>query len=103
MDFKPSTDDPRVSLQGMRVLEAFMLDVYKEIAGADVARFSRLPSGTLYPILLRFESAGWLSSRWEEIDPKHAGRPRRRLYRLTPTGAVRAQTIFSEFHGLVPV
>ena len=33
-----------------------------------------------------------MSSRWEELDPREAGRPARRYYRLTPDGlrAVRA-------------
>lgn len=43
--------------------------------------------GTLYKALRRMEEAGLLSSRWE--DPQialDAGRPRRRLYRVTPDG-----------------
>ena len=47
-------------------------------------------SGTLYPLLLRFEAAGWLTSEWEDVDPKEVGRPRKRFYRLTPTGRARA-------------
>ncbi|MGH8217115.1 MAG: helix-turn-helix transcriptional regulator, partial [Steroidobacteraceae bacterium] len=53
--------------------------------------------GTLYPILLRLESAGWFASRWENIDPARAGRPRRRLYRFTSTGLSRASEIFASF------
>jgi PadR family transcriptional regulator, regulatory protein PadR len=44
--------------------------------------------GTLYKALARLETAGLLESRWE--DPElavAAGRPRRRLYRVTPLGA----------------
>jgi DNA-binding PadR family transcriptional regulator len=32
------------------------------------------------------EDQGWLTSRWEEIDPRAEGRPARRCYRLTPDG-----------------
>lgn len=90
-------DEPRISLQAMRVLNAFLADPNTELAGADIARLSSLASGTLYPILLRFESAGWLKSRWEDLDPARAGRPRRRLYRFTPTGIARASSLMGEF------
>lgn len=90
-------NEPRITLQAMRVLNAFLVDVHEELAGSDVARVSALASGTLYPILLRFESAGWLKSRWEDLDPAQAGRPRRRLYRFTPNGLARANAILGEF------
>lgn len=52
----------------------------------------RDPSGTIHPILARLEQAGWLESRWEEIDPSEKGRPRRRYYRFTSDGAALACT-----------
>jgi DNA-binding PadR family transcriptional regulator len=90
--------DVRMSLQTLRVLEAFLEEPGEQLAGADVARRGHLASGTLYPILLRLESAGWLTSRWENIDPSDAGRPRRRLYRITPTGLRRAAEVFATFN-----
>jgi DNA-binding PadR family transcriptional regulator len=48
-------------------------------------------SGTVYPILMRLERAAWLESEWEEIDPRQAGRPRKRLYRLRALGYNKAQ------------
>jgi DNA-binding PadR family transcriptional regulator len=87
----------RLSLQTLRVLEAFLEDPTAELAGADVHRRSGIASGTLYPNLLRLEAAGWLNSRWEAIDPSAAGRPRRRLYRLTRTGLARASEVFASF------
>jgi PadR family transcriptional regulator, regulatory protein PadR len=94
--------DVRISLQTLRVLEAFLENPADELAGADVQKRSGLASGTLYPILLRLESAGWFVSRWEAIDPAAAGRPRRRLYRLTPNGLTRASGIFASFGRGVP-
>jgi PadR family transcriptional regulator, regulatory protein PadR len=85
----------RISLQTLHALEAFLENPAQELSGADVHRRSGLASGTLYPILLRLESAGWFVSRWETIDPASAGRPRRRLYRLTPGGLARASEIFA--------
>lgn len=87
----------RMSLQTLRVLEAFLENPTDELAGADVRKRGGLASGTLYPILLRLESAGWFVSRWEAVDPCSIGRPRRRLYRLTPTGLGRASQIFATF------
>lgn len=87
----------RISLQTLRVLEAFLERPAEELAGTDVQKRSGLASGTLYPILLRLESAGWFSSRWENIDPARAGRPRRRLYRFTSSGLSQASEIFASF------
>jgi len=87
----------RMSLQTLRTLEAFLESPSDEMSGSDVQKRSGLASGTLYPILLRLESAGWFVSRWEAVDPASVGRPRRRLYRLTPSGLARASEVFASF------
>jgi PadR family transcriptional regulator, regulatory protein PadR len=88
----------RMSLQTLRVLEVFLENPTEQLAGADVHQRCGIASGTLYPILLRLESAGWFVSQWESIDPSVAGRPRRRLYRLTSTGLRRASEVFASFN-----
>jgi len=90
--------DVRISLQTLRVLEAFLENPTDPLSGAEVHQRCGLASGTLYPILLRLEAAGWFVSRWESIDPSVAGRPRRRLYRLTQTGLKRASEVFASFN-----
>lgn len=50
--------------------------------------------GTLYKALGRLESAGLLSSRWE--DPAPEGRPRRRLYTVTGAGERALVTVHRE-------
>ncbi len=87
----------RMSLQTLRVLEAFLENPTDQLSGADVQKRGHLSSGTLYPILLRLESAGWLVSRWEQVDPASVGRPRRRLYRLTSSGLRRTGEVFATF------
>lgn len=57
-----------------------------ELAKGEAAR-KLLGHGTIYKALDRLEKGGLLSSRWEVIDESEAGRPRRRLYQLTGTGA----------------
>jgi DNA-binding PadR family transcriptional regulator len=89
--------DVRMSLQTLKVLDAFLESPADPLSGAEVMQRCQLASGTLYPILLRLESAGWFVSRWETIDPSSAGRPRRRFYRLTPTGLRRAGEVFAGF------
>ena len=97
---KQSTIEPRITLQSLRVLRAFMEDPQREYAGSDLFAATRLASGTLYPILLRFESAGWLKSRWEDVDPVEVARPKKRLYRITPSGVRSADEFLSEFQGV---
>ena len=63
----------RMSLQTLRVLEAFLENPTVQLAGADVHQRCGIASGTLYPILLRLESAGWFVSQWESVDPSSAG------------------------------
>jgi PadR family transcriptional regulator PadR len=69
------------------VLRAFLDDVNEPRYGFELMQRTRLPSGTLYPILARLEEAGWLQSAWEKIDPSQAQRPARRFYRITAEGA----------------
>jgi DNA-binding PadR family transcriptional regulator len=47
-------------------------------------------------MLVRLENAGWLTSEWEAIDPRAAGRPRRRFYRLTALGQNKANEALRE-------
>ena len=56
----------------------------------DRERARRLTAhGTLYRALARMEQAGLLTSRWEDAAiAESAGRPRRRLYRVTGLGEV---------------
>jgi len=66
-------------------------DAQRERYGLELCELLGLASGTVYPILARLEQVGWVESWWE--DPgvhAAAGRPRRRLYRLTSDGAVQA-------------
>ncbi len=77
--------EPRLTPQTMKVIEALM--ERPGASGADICRATRLPSGTVYPILLRLENAGWLGSAWESGDPTKLGRPRRRFYHLSGEGA----------------
>lgn len=60
-------------------------------------KIANLASGTLYPILLRFEKYRLLESKWEDMDPEAEGRPRRRLYKITSHGAQVARQMLDNF------
>jgi DNA-binding PadR family transcriptional regulator len=75
----------------LKVAAALLADPAAERYGLQLMQATGLPSGTLYPILVRLERAGWVESRWEQVDPAAEGRPTRRYYRLTPDGAVEAR------------
>ncbi|MGK5681865.1 PadR family transcriptional regulator [Actinoplanes sp. URMC 104] len=83
--------EPRITTSVLKVLAALVADPAEQRYGLELMQDTRLPSGTLYPILARLERAGWVESRWEEIDPVAEGRPSRRYYRLTADGVVAAR------------
>ncbi len=59
--------------------------------GFEIASRANLKMGTVYGVLMGFEQEGFVESSWELDAP--AGRPRRRLYRLT----VRGQALLGEY------
>src|SRR4029453_10026956 len=72
---------PDTSPQTLRVFEALLGQPDLWRYGYDLSKQTGLPSGTLYPILIRLSGRGFLETRWEE--PEVPGRPPRHLYRLT--------------------
>jgi len=55
--------------------------------GFDIMDATGLSSGTVYPTLRRMENAGLVHSRWEDRGAAtREGRPRRRMFELTPDG-----------------
>jgi PadR family transcriptional regulator PadR len=95
-EFSMVEKDPRLSHHVLRVLRLFAEQPALSLAGSDVSKQTGMLSGTIYPILMRLERAGWLSSQWENLDPRDAGRPRRRLYHLTALGFNKYQAAFAE-------
>jgi PadR family transcriptional regulator PadR len=74
----------RISPQTLAVLGSLLEHPAQWRHGYSLSQQTELPSGTLYPILMRLEKLGWLETRWEE--PGNLGRPPRHLYRLTGQG-----------------
>jgi PadR family transcriptional regulator, regulatory protein PadR len=80
-----------MTLTTQLVLRALLEQPAQEMYGLEICAKAGLPSGTIHPILARLEKAEWLESSWEDADPREEGRPRRRYYKLSPDGAVRAR------------
>lgn len=79
-----------MTLPTQLVLRVLLAVPDQERYGAEIAARAQLATGTVQPLLVRLERYGWLSSRWEEIEPRRQGRPRRRYFRLTAAGVERA-------------
>lgn len=75
---------PKMTLPTQLVLAVLLQDPTQEMYGLEICAAAGLPSGTIAPMLKRLEQAGWLESRWEQIDPAEEHRARRRYYRLNP-------------------
>lgn len=72
-----------------------------ETYGLAISRATGLKAGTLYPLLLRLEAAGWVEGRREEIDQRAEGRRARHYYRLTRAGRrVAREALASALDGL---
>ncbi len=77
---------PRMSGETLRVLGAMLEEPQASYYGLELADVAGVSSGTVYPMLARLERSRLLESSWEQRRPADAGRPRRRLYRLTGLG-----------------
>lgn len=80
----------RPSPQTRAVLERLLAAPEDWHYGYDIVRDLGIPSGTVYPILMRLHDRDLLETRWE--DSPLDGRPRRHMYRLTSQGDAWAKT-----------
>jgi len=91
-----SSPEVRLSAPTLKVLKLFIEAPRTRRSGAEISRLAGIGSGTLYPLLARLEGAGWSRSAWETVDPREAGRPRRRLYAITALGQTKTQDAFTD-------
>jgi len=88
---------PRMTIPTQLVLRTLLAEPTQEMYGLQICTEAGLPSGTIHPILARLEHEyGWVTSRWEDIEPEAEGRPRRRYYHLTEDGAERARIALAQ-------
>ena len=63
--------------------------------GLSIIKESSRPAGSVYPILERLETSGWVTSRWEDNSDRPG--PRRRYYELSTDGATAAREVVKNF------
>jgi DNA-binding PadR family transcriptional regulator len=83
----------RPSSQTVSVLAALLEGRSDWSYGYELSRLVGVPSGTLYPILMRLTDRGHLETHWSE--PEAPGRPARHMYRLTTNGRTWAADVVS--------
>ena len=72
--------------------------------GFEIMDATGLTSGSVYPTLDRLEEARYLTSAWEDARVAHReGRPPRRYFSLTPTGAEALGDAMQRYKSLRPV
>lgn len=64
----------------------------EEMHGWQIMRATHMPGPTVYRVLDRLEDSGWVTTRWEDVNPDPS-KPRRRFYRLSETGLAEARAI----------
>jgi PadR family transcriptional regulator PadR len=74
-----------------RVLRVFLEDPGRPRYGFELMKITGMASGSLYPMLARFEEAGWFTRGKEDIDPRAEGRPARLHYRISGAAATAAR------------
>jgi DNA-binding PadR family transcriptional regulator len=88
----------RITLAVATVLRIFLDDVTAPRYGYELMHLTGFPSGKLYPILTRLQTAEWLIKHREDIDPKVAGRPVRWWYQLSEKGTAAARIELAALH-----
>jgi DNA-binding PadR family transcriptional regulator len=83
----PSVTNTMLDVLGV-LLQAW--DDDRDVHGWQLIKSARRSGPSVYKVLDRLEDAGWVSGVWEVL-PAGQIRPRRRYYRLTPTGEVAAR------------
>jgi PadR family transcriptional regulator PadR len=73
------------------ILKIFLKEPQRPRYGLQLMKLTGQASGTLYPNMAKLEKAGYLTGGKEDIDPRVAGRPARRFYRITGAGAQAAR------------
>lgn len=60
-----------------------------DLHGWAIMKATKRSGPTVYGVIDRLEDMGWVTGKWEAQNPE-PNKPRRRFYRLTPTGRVGA-------------
>jgi DNA-binding PadR family transcriptional regulator len=85
----------RLSDEAAAVLRLFVEESGRERFGLEIIKAASIKSGSLYPILHRFEERRLILAQWEDIETAALARRRpRRKYRLNPDQAEHARGLY---------
>jgi PadR family transcriptional regulator len=82
----------RITPARRRVLNE-LLEATSATYGLKIAQATDLNTGTVSTVLADLQRAGWVAGRREQVDPWVVCRPRRRYYRLTKPGRLKAEAL----------
>lgn len=83
-----------LSPNAAQIIATFLASPAGRFYGYELLQETGMKSGSLYPVLGRFEDLGWIHGEMQESP---GGRPPRRVYRLDPNGAAAAQAALDRF------
>src|SRR5690348_7686163 len=91
----------RITRHVERILSVLLREPAESRYGLEIAKEGGLPLGSIYPILIRLEETGWVTSEWERMDDVVERRTPRRYYRLTAEGEQVAREVVLETRSYV--
>jgi DNA-binding PadR family transcriptional regulator len=77
----------RMTLNLLKVLVALRDASAGGMYGLELAKAAGVPRGTIFGIVERMKSEGWVDTRMEPGDPAQKGRPLRTFYVLNAAGS----------------
>lgn len=83
-----TVQEVRITREFLVILDCFVRNPEKWYSGADVMKNTKLSSGTVYPLLIRMNRAGWIDRRKVAND--------RRVYKLAHNAGNPAKVMLTE-------
>lgn len=88
--------DIKITELTKQVLKIFLDNSDMQLYGLQISNTLSRPYGSVLPLLIKLEKAGWLETDLENIDPSIEGRPKRKYYMITTKGKANARAAIEE-------
>jgi DNA-binding PadR family transcriptional regulator len=83
-----------LSANAARILALFVNSPHRPLYGYELMQATGIKSGSLYPVLGRFEANGWIEGHMEE---SIGGRPARRIYTVEAAALPQARAALDRY------
>lgn len=87
----------KLSIPMLKVLKLFLEQPEKPLFGFQIVNKIHINQSTVYPLLIKLETAGYLKAYWEKLDPTILDRPRRRYYQIRSEAKAKIIKMFEPF------